>query len=134
MSEKMNFTFMSLKFCGCLFVATLLIGIGFGQFEIKMPTEAEGHIYRVSAYCACEKCCGKWADGYTASGHKIRKGDKFCAAPPEIPFGTMLDIPGYGIVPVLDRGGAIKSRRLDVYFDSHQEALEWGVKYLRIRQ
>ena len=59
-------------------------------------------------------------------------GDKFVAAPKHIPFGTMLDVPGYGVVPVLDRGGAITVSRLDVYFDSHEEALEWGVQYLEV--
>ena len=89
----------------------------------KLPVEVE---VEVTAYCPCEKCCGKWADGHTASGHKIRFGDKFIAAPKQVPFGAMIDIPGYGVAPVLDRGAAITGDRLDVYFDSHQEALAWG--------
>ncbi len=87
----------------------------------------------VSAYCPCEKCCGVYADGITASGHKIKTGDKFVAAPPEYPFGTMMDIPGYGKVPVLDRGGAIKGNKLDVFFSTHQEALNWGRRYLKVK-
>ncbi len=87
--------------------------------------------YRVTAYCKCEICCEEFADGITASGHVIVEGDKFCAA--EFPFGTMLDVPGYGQVPVLDRGGAIGDGRIDVYFDSHAAALEWGVRWLRVR-
>ena len=93
----------------------------------------KAEIVRIIAYCPCEKCCGKWSDGVTASGHKIKSGDKFCAAPRSIPFGTMLDIPEYGVVPVLDRGGAIKEGRLDVFFPTHQEALNWGVKHLAVR-
>lgn len=85
--------------------------------------------YKVTAYCPCALCCGK-VDGVTASGYKIKKGDKFCASP--LPFYTLLDIPGYGIVPVLDRGGAIKENCIDVYFDTHQEALNWGVQYLEV--
>jgi len=85
---------------------------------------------RVTAYCPCEKCCGEWSDGVTASGHKIRRGDRFVASGPEYKFGTMVEVPGYGKVPVLDRGGAIKGNRLDVFFPTHQEALEWGVKQL----
>jgi len=91
-------------------------------------------IYRVTAYCACSKCCGKWADGFTASGHKIQQGDKFCAADKSIPVGTMITIPGYGRVSVLDRGGVIRGNRLDVFFDTHQEALNWGVKFLEIEK
>jgi 3D (Asp-Asp-Asp) domain-containing protein len=36
-------------------------------------------------------------------------------------------------VKVLDRGGAIRGDRLDVFFASHQEALEWGVRYLDVK-
>lgn len=89
------------------------------------------NIWRVSAYCSGKCCCGKWADGITASGAKAE--GKLIAAPPEIPFGTWIDIPGYGMAEVLDRGGSIKGRRLDLLFSTHQEALEWGVKYLEIK-
>jgi 3D (Asp-Asp-Asp) domain-containing protein len=89
--------------------------------------------FTVTAYCPCVKCCGRFADGITASGHKIKAGDKFAAAPPEIPFGTILDVPGYGKVPVHDRGGAIRGNRIDVFFSSHQEALRWGVQFLAVK-
>lgn len=49
------------------------------------------------------------------------------------PFGTRMYVPGYGWGRVEDRGGAIKgSNRIDLYFKSHQEALEWGRKRLRV--
>lgn len=49
------------------------------------------------------------------------------------PFGTRMYIPGYGWGVVEDRGGAIKGPgRIDLYFDSHDEALEWGRKTLRV--
>lgn len=85
-------------------------------------------IWRITAYCKGSCCCGKWADGITASG-KPAQG-KLIAAPKEIPFGTWINVPGYGTAEVLDRGGSIKGRRLDLLFPSHQEALNWGVKYL----
>jgi len=87
--------------------------------------------FRVTAYCPCKICCGK-TDGITASGHKIRPGDRFAAADRTIPFGTILDIPGYGKVPVLDRGGVIRGDSLDVFFDTHRQALNWGIKYLDV--
>lgn len=89
--------------------------------------------YKVTAYCPKVCCCGKYADGITASGHIIKPGDKFVAAPPFIPFGTIIDIPGYGKVPVEDRGRLIMSNTLDVFFPTHQEALNWDVKYLAVR-
>ncbi len=43
------------------------------------------------------------------------------------PFGTRMYIPGYGWGVVEDRGGAIKGiDRIDLYFDSHSDALQWG--------
>ena len=90
---------------------------------------------RVTANCPCPKCCGEYSDGVTACGHKIRPGDTFVAADGRYSFGTEMLIPGYSNsrpVQVLDRGGAIKGNRLDVFFATHQEALEWGVKYLEV--
>ena len=99
---------------------------------------------RVTAYCPCEKCCGKWSDGITASGHEIKLYDRFVAADKKYQFNTLMYIPGYtytniykfsclvSFTPVLDRGGAIKGNRIDVYFDTHQKALNWGVQYLDV--
>ena len=42
-------------------------------------------------------------------------------------------IPVYGYGTVHDRGGKIKGpRRIDLFFTTHQEALEWGVKRLPV--
>jgi len=89
----------------------------------------------VTAYCGGPCCCGEFADGVTASGHVIEPGDKFAAAPKGIAFGTRMRIPGYNrgrAVTVLDRGGAIKGNKLDLYFDTHEAALQWGVKPLTV--
>lgn len=106
-----------------------------GQLNVMKLRPSRNYIADISAYCLCERCCGKWSKIYprrTASGHIIEHGDKFCAAPPHIPFGTMIDIPGYGCVPVLDRGGAIKGNKLDVFLPTHQKALSWGRQYLEV--
>ena len=95
--------------------------------------------FRITAYCPCEYCCGKYADGITANGHVIKRGDKFVAAPSAIPFNTKMDIPVYGKqIKVLDRGGVIEERkhnhrRLDIYFHSHREAKQWGIRYYRVK-
>jgi 3D (Asp-Asp-Asp) domain-containing protein len=91
---------------------------------------------RVTAYCACAKCCGK-RTGITASGkHVSHNHGRFVAADTSVlPFGTLISIPGYHdgeAVPVIDRGGKIKGHRLDVYFPSHEQALRWGVQRLAV--
>jgi len=91
---------------------------------------------RVTAYCPCERCCGRYSNGQTACGYKIRPDDAFVAADKKYSFGTEMLIAGYNNaepVKVLDRGGAIHGNRLDVFFASHNEALNWGVRYLDVK-
>jgi 3D (Asp-Asp-Asp) domain-containing protein len=91
---------------------------------------------RVTAYCPCDICCGPLAQGVTASGRRVSADNgRFVAADPALAFGTRLVVPGYNAgrpVRVLDRGGAIRGRSLDVYFDSHERARRWGVRYLPV--
>ena len=106
------------------------------QSNAEQPGEWESIRMRITAYCPCPKCCGQYSDGITACGHKIQPGDTFVVADRRYPFGTEILIPGYSNsqpVQVLDRGGAIKGNRLDVFFATHQEALEWGVRYLDVK-
>jgi 3D (Asp-Asp-Asp) domain-containing protein len=120
------------------------IGCRGGSFQVHWGPRRGGHFsvgmreyeMRVTAYCPCEKCCGKNSDRTTASGHKIKRGDTFVAADTRYPFGTEIIVPGYNNskpVKVLDRGYSISGNRLDVFFDSHQKAREWGVKYLSVK-
>ena len=91
----------------------------------------------VTAYCACKKCCGAGAKGLTASGKTVRhnKGVFVAADTDLLPFGTRLRIPGYHsgrTVEVIDRGGAIQGQRLDVFFPTHQQAMEWGRQRIQV--
>ena len=91
----------------------------------------------VTAYCPCKKCCGPNAKGVTASGRRVTHNNGlFVAADTRIlPFDTKLQIPGYAdgqLVPVLDRGGAIKGKKLDVFFPSHERALQWGRRKVEV--
>ena len=91
----------------------------------------------VTAYCPCTKCCGPHANGITASGQPVTVNlGRFVAADTRVlPFGSTVRIPGYHDgqpVPVLDRGGAIKGDHLDVFFPSHQQALDWGRRWVLV--
>ena len=100
---------------------------------------------KATAYCLCKKCCGKSpsnpAYGVTASGLKIVPGTnmKVVASDPSvIPLGTNVYIEGlygakdYGYAVVADTGSAIKNLKIDLYMDTHQMALNWGVKTVRV--
>lgn len=92
-------------------------------------TSGKSGVYKVTAYCSCAKCCGK-TNGITASGTKATANHTI-AAPSIFAFGTKVKINGTVYV-VEDRGGAIQGNRIDIYMNSHQEALAWGVRYLEL--
>lgn len=92
--------------------------------------------FKVTAYCGCAKCCGSYAkdrptdrDGqpivYTASGERARAGCTVAADTSVLPFGTVLIIDGR-VYKVQDTGSAVKGKHIDIYFSTHQQALEWG--------
>ena len=93
----------------------------------------------LTAYCPCVQCCGDFAGkirGQTASGAMAQAG-RTIAAPKGVPFGVrvlalMPDGSQHVIGVVEDRGGAIKGNKLDVYFDTHEEALRFGVQQVDI--
>ena len=98
--------------------------------------------FRITAYCHCEQCCGNWAknrpvdeDGsiqvFTASGDLAVEGVTIAADTSILPFGTEVIIDDVRYI-VHDRGRAIKDNRIDVYFENHQDALEFGVQYKEV--
>lgn len=88
-----------------------------------------GTTYKITAYCPCSKCCGK-ATGRTASGTTATAG-RTVAASSKFAFGTKLNIGGH-IYTVEDRGGAVNGNKIDIFVNTHSEALQWGVKYMTV--
>lgn len=120
--------------------------------EFPPPTESEKGDVLVTGYCNCGDCCGwrfSWLGfgppvytygpmkgqrkeiGVTARGTVAHLGT-VAADPKVFPFGTRLLIPGYGTGVVEDVGGAIKGKHIDVWFPSHQTALNWGRRNLKV--
>ena len=87
-----------------------------------------------SAYCACMTCCGK-TNGVTSSGN-IAKEWYTLAAGKGYPIGTVIYIPALADKPnggwfvVEDRGGAISDNKIDVYMESHSQAIIFGRRNL----
>lgn len=92
-------------------------------------TSTGGETYKITAYCSCAKCCGK-TTGRTASGTQATAG-RTVAASSKFAFGTKVNIGG-NTYTVEDRGGAIQGNKIDIFVNSHSEALQWGVKYLQV--
>lgn len=131
-------------FCGC------------GRNEPEEPAEETTQVteqpeepklvclgtYKLTAYCGCSKCCGKWGenrpvDEYgktivkTAGGYRAVEGVTVAADISILPYGTKVIINGHEYT-VQDRGGVINGNKIDIYFESHQAALEFGVQYAEV--
>ena len=87
----------------------------------------------ITAYCPCSICCGVYANSNTrydengnvyhvgASGATLIAGYSVASS---LPFGTKIYIEGIGEVCVTDRG--VSGNHLDLYFDTHEQALQFG--------
>lgn len=76
------------------------------------------------AYDACTACCGK-SDGITKSGKVAKAGRTIAVDPSVIPLGSIVEIDGVQYTAE-DTGGNIKGKVIDIYFDTHAEALDYG--------
>jgi len=68
----------------------------------------------------------------TASGTRARHGT-IAADTRRFPFGTIMQIPGYGYGRVEDCGSAIKGAKIDLFFKHHSDAIEWGRQRKRVK-
>ena len=156
-ANKYESFFHPIRVNSCLFVVQLFLFVLFfaGCASIRPPRGAvrQTLIIETTGYCACGKCCSwhrSWKPpfypvyssgplkgkpkvvGVTASGTKAKKGT-IAADTRFYPFGTVMDVPGYGMCRVEDRGGAIKGpARIDLFFKTHQQALQWGRKRVSV--
>lgn len=85
--------------------------------------------FKLTAYCPCSRCCGKWAGRPTASGTMPTAGRTIAMA--GLPFGTRLSINGQ-IYTIEDRG--TQYGHIDMFFASHAECLAFGVQYADVYQ
>lgn len=95
--------------------------------------------FKLTAYCGCSKCCDQYAENrpvdkngkeivYGSIGRVLRQGTSIAVDPNVIPYDTKVVIDNHEYI-AHDTGGAIKGNKIDVYFDNHQEALNFGVKH-----
>jgi 3D (Asp-Asp-Asp) domain-containing protein len=92
--------------------------------EIDPPEQISLGEFTITHYCACSRCCGK-SDGVTATGTQATEGRTIAVDPEVIPYGTKVLIDGHEYIAE-DTGGAIRGNKIDIYVDSHQEAISRG--------
>jgi 3D (Asp-Asp-Asp) domain-containing protein len=86
--------------------------------------------FKITAYCPCAECSDNWGT-QTATGAVATEGRTIAVDPSVIPYGTKVMFNGNTYIAE-DCGGAIKQKKIDLYFDNHQAALEWGVRYYEV--
>lgn len=81
------------------------------------------YIMRATAYCI--------PGGITATGASVRWGI-IAVDPRVISLGENVYVEGYGQARALDTGGAIKGNRIDLYMNSTEAALSYGVRNVMV--
>ena len=97
--------------------------------ETALVVETEESIgnFQLTAYCPCDYCSEGYGRG-TATGAVATAGRTIAVDPSVIPYGTVVEINGHEYVAE-DCGGAINDNRIDIFFDTHEEAMAFGVQY-----
>ncbi len=93
----------------------------------KVPTLGKSIYVEATAYSPFDPGAGL----YTARGNVVHRGI-IAVDPHFIPLGTRVYIPGYGEAVADDTGGAIKGNRIDIAFDTYDEAMYFGRQYIEI--
>lgn len=98
----------------------------------EVPENPYGEPFQIktTAYCSCSKCCGH-SHGITKSGRPAAVGLTVAS---NLYYGKTIvlydeDMNFIGIYECMDTG----TEGIDIYMDSHQSALEFGVRYYYIQ-
>ena len=115
-----------------LIVITMLVVASGFIFTGSTSTEAKSNNvkylgkYKLTAYCGCRKCSGKWGTR-TASGKKAKQGRTIAVDKKKIKLGSKIKINGKTYVAE-DVGSGAKGKHIDVFFKSHKQTMRFGKK------
>jgi len=84
-----------------------------------------------TAYDPCYQCNYPYYGAPSYIGLPLAKGI-IAVDPNVIPMGSRLYVEGYGEGIAADQGGAIKGNRIDLCFATHQQALDYGIKTVKV--
>ncbi len=126
------------------FPVTRIIKQGTKEHETKEVEIIEEHdmlgavkklVMNASAYTLNKSSTGKnpGSPGYgiTASGMRAQHGI-VAVDPNVIPLGTKLYIDGYGYAVAGDTGGSIKGNKIDLFYNTQNECVEFGRKDINV--
>lgn len=88
---------------------------------------------KLTAYC-CENyphICNDGDGSKTSTGATPTVGRTVAVDPKVIPYGSEVIINGHTYIAE-DCGGAIKGNKVDILFATHEEAMDFGVRYAEV--
>ena len=96
--------------------------------EVPQTTKQEEYVslgsFSTTAFCPCDECSGGWGH-YTSSGATATEGVTIAVDESIIPIGTKVYIDGHEYI-AQDTGAWIEGYEIDIFFEDHATALEWG--------
>jgi 3D (Asp-Asp-Asp) domain-containing protein len=99
--------------------------------ETKKVKETKEITVKATAYTAsCEGCSGITKTGINIKDNPEKK--VIAVDPSVIPLGSKVYVEGFGEAIAADTGGAIKGKRIDIFIPSERDALDFGVKKLKV--
>lgn len=111
-----------------------IIGYEYRTVKVKVKIKKKKYLgkFYITHYCPCSECCGPGRGKVTASGTVPTAGRTVGVNPSIVPYGTKLQIGKQDGYVAEDTGGGIGTYHLDVFCNSHAEALAAGVGYKKV--
>ncbi len=104
-----------------------------GSTVSRSESSRSGQVFTMvaTAYDGCYECNKPYYGYPSYIGLPLARGI-VAVDPKVIPMGTRLYVEGYGNAIAADQGNAIKGNRIDLFFDTHAEALRYGMKTVKV--
>lgn len=111
-----------------------IIGYEYKTIKTKVRVKKKKYLgkFYITHYCPCSKCCGVGGGKVTASGTRPTAGRTVGVNPKLIPYGTHLKVGKTRGYVAEDTGGGIGWNHLDIFCNSHAEALSKGVGWEKV--
>ncbi len=114
------------------------LGLNGNTPSTSTPSRDGSTVYRgktltmvATAYDPCYECNYPYYGAPSYIGLPLGYGI-IAVDPKVIPMGSRLYVEGYGEGIAADQGGAIKGNRIDLCFATHQAALNYGIKTVKV--
>lgn len=103
------------------------------ETDVTVEEQISLGVCKITAYCKenYPHICNDGNSNVTATGTVPVAGRTVAVDSSVIPYGSEVIIDGHTYIAE-DCGGAIKGNRVDICFDTHREALNFGVQYLEV--